>query len=328
MFQKLPMVIPADQLIDRAIKKSKKIQIHDRDKQYRIKKTLIAQTDSFATIILTQLEKYIKEFPSLDQLPPLYQDIINITINLNELRHALGGVDWARKTIQLIYQKQQKTLKKTGNIEFLKQKHKEIIGRISSVLHQVDENLRFLINAQKTLRNLPEILDQPTIVIAGYPNVGKSSLLRCLSSAKPKIAAYPFTTKEIIIGHLDRKQRYRTLRYQLIDTPGLFDRPLEKRNPIEQQAIAALTHLADLIIFVFDPSETCGYPLEKQERLLQQVHNIFQNTPILIVENKKDVHHTKSSHLKISCTTNEGIDIILENIYALLEKKDRNSVSD
>jgi hypothetical protein len=46
------------------------------------------------------------------------------------------------------------------------------------------------------------------------------------------------------------------------------------------------------------------------------------------VENKKDVLQKVSSNLKISCTTNEGIDILLENIYALLEEKDMINPSD
>jgi nucleolar GTP-binding protein len=84
--------------------------------------------------------------------------------------------------------------------------------------------------------------------------VGKSSLLRCLSSAKPEIAQYPFTTKEIHVGHIEKTEKYITKRFQIIDTPGLLDRPLSKRNEIEKQAIAALTHLADLIVFVLDVS--------------------------------------------------------------------------
>ncbi len=43
-----------------------------------------------------------------------------------------------------------------------------------------------------------------TIVIAGFPNVGKSTLLNQISGADPQIANYPFTTKGIQIGHVER----------------------------------------------------------------------------------------------------------------------------
>ena len=89
-------------------------------------------------------------------------------------------------------------------------KQKEIYGRISSVIKQIEKVLQFVSDAQRILKDFPEILDVPTVVIAGYPNVGKSSLLRKLSSAKPKVAQYPFTTQEVHVGHIDRKKKYIT----------------------------------------------------------------------------------------------------------------------
>ena len=322
MFKKIPVIFTAEQLLDHAIRKTKKIQIHDRDRHFKIKKTIIARTDSFATDVISNLEKYVKEFPSIEQLPLFYQEIIDIKIDTNKLKKSLGAVDWAKKTCMMIYSKQGRSLKKTGKLVFLKQKQKEIYGRISSVLYQIDENLMLLANAQNIMKDFPEIHDVPTIVIAGYPNVGKSSLLRCLSSAKPKIARYPFTTKEIHIGHLEKTVKYVKKQYQLIDTPGLLDRSLSKRNKIEKQAIAALTHLADVIVFMLDPSETCGYTLEDQKHLLSQIKNLFHDTPIIVVDNKIDLNKTRSLYLKISCTKMEGISELKELIFEMIKETD------
>ena len=320
MFTKIPIILDAEQLLDRAIRKTKKIQLHDRDVRFKIKKTTIARIDSFATVIISTLEKYVKEFPSIEQLPSFYQEIIDIKIDTNKLKKSLGAVDWARKTCAMIYSKQRRALKKTGNVDFLKQKQKEIYGRISSVVKQIDEHLMFLATAQNIMKKFPYIQDVPTVVIAGYPNVGKSSLLRLLSSAKPKIAQYPFTTKQIHVGHIERKEKYVKKQYQIIDTPGLLDRPLSERNDIEKQAIAALTHLGDLVVFILDPSETCGYLLEDQLNMLSQIKEIFSDIPFLVVENKVDLKKTNSSHLKISCTNNEGIDELIKEILQILDK--------
>ena len=320
MFTKIPIILNAEQLLDRAIRKTKKIQIHDRDARFKIKKTTIARIDSFATVIISTLERYVKEFPSIEQLPSFYQEIIDIKIDTDKLKKSLGAVDWARKTCAMIYSKQGRALKKTGNIDFLKQKQKEIYGRISSVLKQIDEQLIFLATAQNIMKNFPDIQDVPTVVIAGYPNVGKSSLLRLLSSAKPKIAQYPFTTKQIHVGHIERKEKYIKKQYQIIDTPGLLDRSLSKRNNIEKQAIAALTHLADLIVFISDPSETCGYSLKDQLSMLSQIKEIFSDVPFIVVENKVDLKKTNSSHLKISCTSKEGINEVVKEIFKILDK--------
>ena len=55
--------------------------------------------------------------------------------------------------------------------------------------------------------------------IIGYPNVGKSTLLAAASAAKPKIASYPFTTREPILGVVEVSQRS----FVLAEIPGLID---------------------------------------------------------------------------------------------------------
>lgn len=323
MFKKIPIVLTAEELLEKSFKKAKNVQIIDRNALYKKKKTIIARTDSFSTNIISALEQYVKKFPSIGNLSSFYQDIIDIKIDVNKLKKSLGAVDWARKTCQMIYSKQSKSLKKSNNIDFLIKKQQEIHGRISSVVKQIDKELILLAEAQNIMRKFPDVVnDIPTVVIAGYPNVGKSSVLRCLSSAKPKIAQYPFTTKEIHVGHIERKEKHITKRFQLIDTPGLLDRAFSERNDIEKQALSALSNLADIIVFVIDASGTCGYSLEDQLHLLSQVKKTFSDSSLIIVENKADLKKTDSKHLKISCETGEGIDILFNEIFSLYKSKE------
>ena len=318
MFRHLPLVLSAEEIIKKSFKKADKVQIINRNALYKKKKTIIAKTESFSNTVIVSLEKYVKSFPSIDNLPPFYQELIDIKISIDKLKKALGAVDWARKTCQMIYSKQSRSLKKTGKIEFLSNKQQEIIGRISSVVRQIGKELEVLIKAQIILKKFPDIQDIPTVVIAGYPNVGKSSLLRCLSSAKPKIAQYPFTTKEILVGHIEKIERHILKRIQLIDTPGLLDRPISEKNDIEKQAIAALNHLADIIVFIIDPTETCGYSLDEQMHLLSQIKDMFTDSTFIIVENKADINKNDSKYLKISCDNGEGINTLIEKIFSNL----------
>ena len=128
MPDKIPPIITADELLDIAFKRSQKIQIPDRDRRYRIKKTIIARCESFVTIITSRLEGIVKTFPSLNQLSPFYQELIEIKIDSNRLKQALGAVHWAFKTSSTIYSKQKKSLSKSRNEEFLKQKKRKFMA--------------------------------------------------------------------------------------------------------------------------------------------------------------------------------------------------------
>jgi nucleolar GTP-binding protein len=122
-------------------------------------------------------------------------------------------------------------------------------------------------------------------VCAGFPNVGKSTLVRNVSTAEPEIAYYPFTTKSVIIGH----RRVDNQSVQIVDTPGILDRPMTERNNIELQAITALKYLANVIIFMIDPSEACGWTFDQQVTLLNEVKKMFPLNPLLIALNKIDI---------------------------------------
>ena len=54
-----------------------------------------------------------------------------------------------------------------------------------------------------------------------------------------EVQPYAFTTKSLFVGHTD----YKYLRWQVIDTPGILDRPLEERNTIEMQVGPAASYL-------------------------------------------------------------------------------------
>jgi nucleolar GTP-binding protein len=110
-------------------------------------------------------------------------------------------------------------------------------------------SLAYLEQVRQHLARLPSIDPHTrTLIITGFPNVGKSSFINKITRADVEVQPYAFTTKSLFVGHTE----YKYLRWQVIDTPGLLDHPLEERNTIEMQAITALAHLRAAVVYVMD----------------------------------------------------------------------------
>lgn len=181
----------------------------------------------------------------------------------------------------------------------------------------------YLEQVRQHLGRLPSIdPNTRTLLICGYPNVGKSSFLRSITRADVDIQPYAFTTKSLFVGHFD----YKYLRFQAIDTPGILDHPLEEMNTIEMQSITAIAHLRSAILYFMDLSEQCGYSVQAQIQLFLSIRPLFANKLVFIVINKIDItkpedlepevqkqlqdiitSNSNTELLQLSCITSEGV---------------------
>lgn len=163
---------------------------------------------------------------------------------------------------------------------------RENYDRMCTILKKLNPSFGYLEEVRKHLARLPSVDPSTrTLILTGYPNVGKSSLMNNLTSAKVDVQSYPFTTQSLFVGHTI----YKYVPWQVIDTPGLLDHPLEQRNTIEMQAITALAHLNACVLYVIDISETCGYLLDQQISLFHSVKPLFKNKPVVVVLSKTDL---------------------------------------
>jgi nucleolar GTP-binding protein len=263
---------------------------------------------AIAASLHDRLVKVIRSFPEFESLPPFYRDLVEILFGLEKLKMALGGVGWAAYNTKRIGGQMGKEVRRSPDTRGVR---KRAVARLSSIVHRVDKDLRFLNEVRNALRVLPELRDEFTVVVAGYPNVGKSSFIRLVSSAEPEVASYPFTTKGIIVGH--RKAGRSGV--QFVDTPGILDRPPEERSPIERQAVAALLHAAQAVLFILDPSEMCGYPVENQLALMEEVKGMV-GVPIVIAVNKADVKGLEGFP-NMSTLTGDGVEAVLEALLKI-----------
>jgi nucleolar GTP-binding protein len=249
----------------------------------------------------------IRGFPEFDQIPRFYREMADILFGMDRIKQSLGAVGWAAKHTKMVGNQLAVQSRKSEDTTMVR---KRTVARLASMVHQIDKDLHFLNEVRNVLRKLPHVEDACTIVIAGYPNVGKSSFIRHVSSAAPEIASYPFTTKGIIVGHRIVGRE----RIQFVDTPGILDRPAEERNAIERQALSAMMNVADIILFILDPSEHCGYPMEVQLNLLEEVKGLI-DVPLVVVSNKSDIT-VAEGYLTMSTQTGDGVDGVLAEILS------------
>jgi nucleolar GTP-binding protein len=279
-FERIPPVPEANETVDAAFAKASRVS--ETSSGFESQKGM---TNLAANRLSSRLVEVVEGFPSFDRLEGFYLAVAHAAVDLDETRRALARVDWASEQVERIADEAQSEISKAETTQEAIEARKRAFARTSSVVERIEDALDTLREARERLVDVPEVRDLPTAVLAGAPNVGKSTLLAATTRASPEIEGYAFTTKGIGMGHIEDKKEYRT--YQIVDTPGLLDRPAEERNEMEAQAVKALEHLSDLVVFVVDPSETCGYTVEEQRALLDEVRSF--DAPVLVVSNKADM---------------------------------------
>ncbi len=303
-FERIPTVPTADEILDRSFRRASakmKTKINkDRANVEFVKAVNRSIHDRLVAII--------QSFPELESLPPFYREIVDVLYGTPRFRKALGAVGWAARWTRLHGPELSMKTRRAPDTVVAR---KQAVARLASVVHQIDSQLVFLNEVRNVLRTLPHVDEGFTVVVAGYPNVGKSSFIRLASSAAPEIATYPFTTRGIIVGHRDTNQG----RVQFIDTPGVLDRPPEERNRIERQALCALVNLAHAVLFILDASEECGYPLESQLTLLEEIRGLVC-VPVLAVVNKSD-RRALEGYPNMSTASGEGVEQVVGSLLRL-----------
>ena len=284
----IPTIPTAEEILDKAFGRAKKaankVRTSKIPRNLKSKKIEEARVKTASQNIQETYNNILEKVPNIESLHMFYQDYIDVVVGVDQMKKSLGALNWAVGIIAKLENEYVFKIRRSGP-ENSSRIRKEAFGRISSVIHRIDDDLEFLDYAKVRLKNTPTIdFDAVTVVIAGFPNVGKSTLLRRLTSAEPKVADYPFTTQGIQIGHFEKKWT----KYQIIDTPGLLDRPVRDMNPIELRAMVALEYLAEVILYIFDASETCGYSLESQYKLYEEINRLY-DTPMICIFNKIDL---------------------------------------
>lgn len=317
-FEDIQTVPRSEELVDKAFSRAARAG--------RAKSGVEAQESMLITasnILSDNLENVVTNWPDFDTVDPFYRELADAVCRDTEgvpgvdaLRQNLSEVGWASRQISELRSDYQGRIRRSDP-DTARKVRKQAFARFADILDEVEDDLLALGEAREALKTLPDIrADEPAIVVAGYPNVGKSSFVNHVTNASNETASYPFTTTQIRVGHVERDH----IRYQLVDTPGLLDQPADERNAIESQAVSALTHLADAVLFMVDGSGDCGYPLSAQLELRDELRERFSVTadpgdepvPVVTVCNKSDRSRDVEADAYMSVTEDENVDAVLD----------------
>jgi nucleolar GTP-binding protein len=288
-FRNVPEVPSPEDLIDVAFRRASRASVKmptRKDKTLVAKLKEITRVKTVASVMVGKLGEIKRGIPIIESLNPFYRDMFYLIIDPDKFKVAMARISRASQLVKGLSKEYVNKIRSSSDAREASRARREFYGRVASIIKELRSDLQVL-SGVKRLKRLPSFdFNVPIIIVSGAPNVGKSSFVKCVSTAEPEIADYPFTTKSVSVGHIIGS---RGVIAQVVDTPGLLDRPLEERNKIELQAIIALKNLGGGIVFLIDPSETCGYSLDYQLNVLRSVKEMFKEKPMVVALTKVDI---------------------------------------
>src|SRR5438067_2051236 len=166
--------------------------------------------------------------------------------------------------------------------------------------------------------------------LVGYPNAGKSTLLRSISAARPKVAAYPFTTLHPIIGVVEFSEYGRAT---IADIPGLIE-GAHRGLGLGHEFLRHITRCR-IFLFVVDVAGSEGRnPVEDVQQLRKELDlydPLLSQRPWFVIANKMDLPNAqenlnalrrkfpKIDIVPISAAKAEGIDELKKKLAEWLE---------
>lgn len=182
-----------------------------------------------------KLSTILTDFPKLEDIHPFYADLMNVLYDKDHYKLALGQINIALHLIDNVSKDYVRLLKFGDSLYRCKQLKRAALGRMATIMKRQAQSLQYLEQVRQHLSRLPSIdPNTRTLLICGFPNVGKSSFINKITRADVEVQPYAFTTKSLFVGHTDHK----FLRWQVSDLltpifPHLFVLKLRTFNKVK-----------------------------------------------------------------------------------------------
>jgi nucleolar GTP-binding protein len=208
-FKQIVKIPESNELIDIALSKTQRktpTEIHKNFKISRIRKFYMRKVKFMQEAVNEKLTAIVDGFPKLNDIHPFYADLMNILYDKDHYKLALGHVNKAKSIVDNIANDYVRLLKYADTLYRAKELKKAALGRICTLLKKLKSSLSYLEEVRKHMARLPQIdPNSRTLIITGYPNVGKSSFMNNVTNANVDVQPYAFTTQSLYVGHTDYK---------------------------------------------------------------------------------------------------------------------------
>ncbi len=273
----------ADEIVNKVLKRYPKLKPKSKRPKDLIDLEL-QRVNLVYQIILDKL-RFLDELPKPEELHPFYIELASLKVPYKKYWAVVQGLKKLRKRLNEMWEDYRVLVRTAVSLEEAARTRKEAVGRALNAVKRSRGALNVILQFKLAVAELPSIdFNEPRIVVAGMPSAGKSSFVKAVSSADVKVASYPFTTKEVHVGHFNDG----AVKFQVIDTPGILDRPWDEMNDIEKRAVTAIRHLPNSLLFLIDVSDD-GPPIEKQAKVLDNVLRIVDKDKVVLAANKVDI---------------------------------------
>jgi nucleolar GTP-binding protein len=327
--REMPQLVPRDEFLATAKKRAMKTEYKPdlQGARQKERKRTVEALHMFSQSIAQPLEEIVATYRRrLKRLHP-FEKVVAESIIFAQERQGKGS---AKELLAILADLRVQTVLKIRAAcvtaknaensaharEILAQTMDEVIALWDSHSHQYD-SMRAL---GKRLRAAPVVDPKiPMFVLCGVPNVGKSSIVRALSTGKPEVQNYPFTTRSTSLGHIVEPALGFPV-CQVMDTPGLLARDQPDFNAMERMTLAALQHVPSAAGIVLDLSGLAGdkSSVAAQLQVLRFLHKEFPDRHWTHIITKSDLPRVPLSEeeaalipddaLSVSSVTGEGME--------------------
>lgn len=190
-FKQIKTIATAKDLINIVLSKTQRktpTVVHASYQIPRIRSFYMRKVKFTQSSIHEKLSQIITDFPKLEDIHPFFADLINVLYDKDHYKLALGHVHSAQNLINNVAKDYVRLLKYGDSLYRCKMLKKAALGRMCTILKKLTSSLAFLEEVRKHLARLPSINPfERTLLITGYPNVGKSSFINQITNANVEV---------------------------------------------------------------------------------------------------------------------------------------------